>query len=51
MPVVVGPPNVPPVAVGTATPAVGKPVLNVNFSSAASTDSDGTIVEPQLGLR
>ncbi len=44
VPVIVGPPNVPPVASGTATPSVGKPVLNVTFSSAASTDSDGTIV-------
>jgi PKD repeat protein len=41
--VVVGPANVPPVASGTATPAVGKPVLDVQFSSAASTDPDGTI--------
>ena len=44
VPVIVGPPNAAPVAAGTATPAVGKPVLQVNFSSAASTDSDGTIV-------
>jgi PKD repeat protein len=44
VPVIVGPPNVPPVASGTATPAVGKPVLNVQFSSAASADSDGSIV-------
>ena len=44
VPVIVGPSNVPPVAAGTATPAVGKPILNVNFSSAASTDSDGSIV-------
>ena len=44
VPVIVGPPNVPPVAAGSATPAVGKPVLNVEFSSAASADSDGTIV-------
>jgi len=42
--VVVGPPNVPPVAAGSATPAVGKPVLNVSFSSAATSDSDGGIV-------
>lgn len=42
--VIVGPPNVPPVASGTATPAVGKPVLNVQFSSAASADADGSIV-------
>ena len=41
--VIVGPPNVSPVAAGAATPAVGKPVLNVSFSSAASSDSDGTI--------
>ena len=44
VPVIVGPSNVPPVASGTATPAVGKPILNVQFSSAASTDSDGSIV-------
>lgn len=44
VPVIVGPSNVPPVASGTATPAVGKPVLNVQFSSAASADSDGSIV-------
>ena len=44
VPVIVGPSNVPPVAAGTATPAVGKPILNVQFSSAASTDPDGSIV-------
>jgi PKD repeat protein len=44
IPVVIGPANVPPVAAATATPGVGKPVLNVAFSSAASTDSDGSIV-------
>ncbi|MFM7509798.1 MAG: PKD domain-containing protein, partial [Actinomycetota bacterium] len=44
VPVIVGPSNVPPVASGTATPALGKPVLNVQFSSAASADSDGSIV-------
>ena len=43
VPVIVGPSNVPPVAAGTATPAVGKPVLNVQFSAATSTDSDGTV--------
>jgi PKD repeat protein len=43
VPVIVGPSNVPPVAAGTATPAVGKPVLNVQFSAATSSDSDGTV--------
>ena len=44
VPVIVGPPNVPPVAAGTATPAVGKPILDVAFSSATATDPDGSIV-------
>jgi PKD repeat protein len=44
VPVIVGPPNVPPVALGTATPSVGKPPLEVDFSSAASNDPDGSIV-------
>jgi PKD repeat protein len=42
--VVVGPENVAPVAVPAADRTSGKRDLTVNFSSAASTDSDGTIV-------
>ena len=41
----VGPENVAPVAVPTADKTSGKRNLAVNFSSASSTDSDGTIVE------
>ncbi|MBX7244120.1 MAG: PKD domain-containing protein [Candidatus Sumerlaeaceae bacterium] len=40
----VGPPNAKPIAVASATPATGSAPLNVNFSSAGSTDPDGTIV-------
>ena len=41
----VGPENVAPVAVPTADTTSGKRNLAVQFSSASSTDSDGTIVE------
>ena len=39
----VGPPNVAPVAAATATPTSGRAPLTVAFSSAGSSDSDGTI--------
>ena len=44
VPVLVGNFNVAPVAGATATPSSGKRNLEVHFSSATSTDSDGTIV-------
>ncbi len=40
----VGPPNVVPTAVGTATPNIGKAPLPVDFSSTGSGDADGSIV-------
>jgi len=36
--------NVPPIAAATATPATGDAPLNVQFSSASSSDPDGSIV-------
>ena len=40
-----------PVAVAAADPAVGVAPLEVEFSSAGSADSDGSIVQLRLGLR
>ena len=42
--VTVAAPNVAPAVVATADPAFGKAPLEVEFSSAGTTDSDGTIV-------
>ena len=39
-----GIPNVPPTASASGTPSSGKVPLNVSFSSAGSTDTDGSII-------